>query len=594
MKPTNGIGILDLFFAYFFLEVTVLGQDFSWLQLALERKGYTPDYMREIQDCSCDTLLDVDRFSQFLYQHPDLVYTVLPDFDTDGDCAGIIGFAGLSELGFRCHLYTPIPDMGYGFGRKVIDRLLRLFPDTQVIVTCDHGIACHEGVAYAKSLGLYVLVTDHHPQDDDGDSGETKPLVCGDVVVDPMRVDDPYSHPQICGAYVLWKCLYQYALDYGTPYTHTQIWRLRVFAGIATVGDQMPLVYENRGLVRECISVCKMLVSDENGLVEDMITGCDVYVSAFHGLQIFLKCLVEVKNISRITEELFAFYVSPMFNAVKRMDFSVSMVYQFFFGCQDDEERYGLFEDWLELNENRKVVVSDYFDDMLEQEQLFAPYMYLSDAPPKILGLLASKLMDGRTHPVFVVREDADGTLHGSGRSPEWLDFRDAIRRMPNQGTIEVKGHAHAFALSLQRQDVEPLLTYLKELAQLSGVSDSVDLVSNDLVIGDNPELCDHPFTLYSVVEYTYHIRDFEPFGAGFTRPGITLVFRTGALELSRLGKEGQHVKAVHWGTGFPILSWNQDLDQIPTHDGYYWIRGDVSVSTFGGQLTTQFTGVFV
>lgn len=566
------------------------------LSLALERKGYTEEYMCEIQDSSHGDLLDVEKFSGFLYSHRDLVYTVLQDFDTDGSFSGILGFAGFSEMGFKCRLYTPFPDMGYGFGRQAIDLVMRAFPDTQVIVTCDQGIDCHEGIAYAKSLGLYVLVTDHHPMD------EKKPLVCGDVVVDPMRPEDPYGHPEICGAYVFWQCLYDYAKRYGTPFMRTQIWRLRVFAGIATVGDQMPMLYENRQLVQEAIDFCNMVLSDENGLLEDMVVGCPVYRDAFYGLSAFVKLLGERKKISEVDEGTFGFYISPMVNAVKRMCTDMGPLYRLFFGCRDEDEREDAFGEIFNINEERKVAVKAYYEKILEEMegnmQPYAPYVYLSEAPPKILGLLASKLQDLSEGPVLALKKKEDGTYGGSGRSPDWLDMREVMKGIPGgMAGLELKGHAHAFAMTAKSEpDLGRVVGYWRSLTEewVSKDTSRIGLPKYDLAVGDDPKVCDFPFSLLDVVRYAYGIRKFGPFGNRFERPSLLFVLDMRGLELSRIGKGRQHVKCVHVVTGFPFLSWNQDLDQVPCHDGYLWAKGDVELSEFNGETFIQFTGKFV
>lgn len=141
-----------------------------------------------------------------------------------------------------------------------MDRLLASYPGAKAIITADVGIASHAAVDYARNKGLKVFVTDHHRP--------LSVLPAADVVVDPLREDDPYEVKGICGAYVMYQCLEHYANCYEDFLTKEQISRLRVFAGIGTIPDSMPLVRQNRILVRDAVSICRYIYSNgESDLV---------------------------------------------------------------------------------------------------------------------------------------------------------------------------------------------------------------------------------------------------------------------------------------------------------------------------------------
>ena len=92
-----------------------------------ETRGYTSDYLSDIDVSDHDTLLSIDDMCRTLHDIHDRqsVITVLPDFDMDGIMSGVTGFAGLAELGFNVRLYIPDPKAGYGFDESVIDDLLK-------------------------------------------------------------------------------------------------------------------------------------------------------------------------------------------------------------------------------------------------------------------------------------------------------------------------------------------------------------------------------------------------------------------------------------------------------------------------------------
>ena len=198
------------------------------LERMFENRGYSKDMIISMDEPLGGKLLDIDLFCSVLHQaylnHDPVV--ILSDFDMDGIMGGVIGYAGLAELGFSVSLFCPDPSEGYGFSKKTIDRLLSEFSNTKVIVTADTGISELDSISYAKSLGMTVLVTDHHVQ---------KQVSAADVIVDPSRLDEVYPNPGICGACVLYFCLKEYAALYGTLFQQEQIDRLCLFAGIGTV-----------------------------------------------------------------------------------------------------------------------------------------------------------------------------------------------------------------------------------------------------------------------------------------------------------------------------------------------------------------------
>ena len=233
---------------------------FSYLlEKLFENRRYTDSFLSTFDAFDAnEQMLDSDAFCASLHRiHEDSsrpLVVFYPDFDMDGIMSGVVGFAGLAELGFNVVLYVPDPSDGYGFDAALIDKVMAAYPDAKVLITADTGVTCVDGVARAKELGLEVLVTDHH-----------KPggiLPDANVVVDPMRQDDPYTMPYVCGANVIYMLLQQYAAMYCSNETKSQIQRLRVFAGIGTISDSMTLLYVNRELVRNAVSICRLVYAD--------------------------------------------------------------------------------------------------------------------------------------------------------------------------------------------------------------------------------------------------------------------------------------------------------------------------------------------
>ena len=277
-----------------------------------KNRGYDINYINSINVYQHKNLFNVSELADRLKSIHDngTHIVVLPDFDTDGIMSGVIGFAGLAELGFNVSLFIPNPKEGYGFSDKTIERLVSEYPDTGAIITCDVGISCYDGIDKARSLGIEVLVTDHHKELSDFDD-----RMNAELVVDPMQSVDTYEHPFICGAYVLYQCLYHYTVKYCDKSLLAQINRLRVFAGIGTISDLMPMLYENRGIVKDTISLSRLIYSDGNPWFVNSIRGCDAYRRIYFGLytvfDVFTK-MGKIAGSSGIDESFFGYYFATI------------------------------------------------------------------------------------------------------------------------------------------------------------------------------------------------------------------------------------------------------------------------------------------
>ncbi len=560
-------------------------KDQSLFSLVCERRGVQIDDLSKLFVSAPSEVDHTEDFADFLYEHPDLVYTILSDFDSDGDNSGILAFAGLSELGFRVHLYTPSAKHGYGFNSpEVLAELLRLFPDTRVLITCDNGVDCKQGISLAHASGITVLVTDHHIQ---------KEEIGADLVVDPCSLGSQCAFTGICGAYVIWKCLYRYAEKYCSAFLQEQIYRLRVFAGIATVTDQMPMLYENRLLVREAVLFCELCLK---GWVPE-IFGCEVYRRAFAGLRVFLSELFAGRPYLNLDEDLFGFYVGPVFNAAsKRIGGSAFPVYYLFFGCETDEERADAARQLFRYNEQRKALVLKHMDLIDESAQPFAPYIYQTEAPSGILGLLATELMKRSGRPTLVFGPEQDGVVSCSGRAPEWFPFyRDVQEKLTGVSSLVIGGHASAFGCSVAASELEQLYQYFcNREKDLCGDYDiALDQSLPDIVLGEDGDCGLDALDLWN---FYWDIERYRPYGQGFPQPDVELRFLNRGVRWYFMGKyiddagmeRHRHQKAL-LPNGFAVLFWNQEF--IPGE--VVSCRGKLMLSEYDGRVSLQFAGIY-
>ena len=561
-------------------------------QYLMNKRDYTNQFLDTIEQVTKDTLMDIDLLADLLQ----VIYlakrkiTILPDFDMDGIMSAVVGYAGMSDLGFEVSLYESDPGKGYGFDASTIDDLLRKHPGTEAIITCDTGITCYEGVAYAKSLGLTVLVTDHHLQ-------KSRDKLQADVIVDAKRIDDMYETSDICGAYTLWKCLHHYATKYRDGERIDNIEKLRVFASIGTVSDVMPVLYENRKLLKDGITWCNALFEPETSIAELFATndyallktihGHETFVSAFYGLYNLLQVLYETGKFKvQVTEELFGFYVAPMFNSLKRLEKPVRIAYDVFFNVGRSLES---IDKLMELNERRKQLVDRYFAELKEQLQPFEPYIYISQAPAGILGLLATKVMEETGLPTMVVRQDKR-SFHGSGRSPEWYPCNS---RMTISG-FHLAGHEGAFGVGFtDKMEVKSALAFLeKDVIEVYNTLEVVEDVEPELVFGKG----DIELSLDMMKRASRVIESFRPFGRGFsmfTQRCVIPMSQVASMEF--IGKDQETTKLILWD-GACILMWRSGsrLREIEGEIDTLVVDGGVSWNVFNDIWTLQFTGDLV
>jgi len=496
------------------------------------------------------------------------------DFDTDGIMCGVIGKAGLSELGFNVDLYNPMPSNGYGFHRCDVDNIISQYPDVKFILTADVGISSADTIRYAMSKGVSVLVTDHHkcPAVDD------YPAL---VTVDPY-LDKNCQFPEICGAFVLWQILDLYARKYTNPIVVTDINRLRLFAGVATISDMMPLLHENRQLVRDAVSIARYYFNYD--LSTEGITPpaySKAYSMCFAGFVQLLNHFADlgkIRTTNDIDETFFGFYLIPLLNSAKRMDGDMYAMYEMFFSqcvfalpeypdmrCVDNAISY-----ICDLSDQRKLLVEQKFADIVEAREYalsgddYAGFdaeekiekfkkitrfmdcnVYITDAPGGICGLLAQRMLNLTGMPCLVVYEDEHGGWSGSGRSPLWFPFVD---NMHKADCIFAAGHNPSFGVRIcDMQALDKYREYYNSVIckSFDEYVSSADIVDTSVVLslkGDEP--CDFVYDDDMIKLFMSESELFHPYGQAF--PAVTFRMTIPAdVNGSVFGRDNNHVKLI-------------------------------------------------
>lgn len=425
---------------------------------------------------------------------------IIGDYDIDGVCSTYILTAGLRACGAVTDAAIPhrILD-GYGLNDRLILDAYEAGIDT--IVTCDNGIAAASQIAYAKSLGMTVVVTDHHevPYEVQPDGSRRECLPEADAVVDPKQQACGYPFDGICGAVVAYK-LVQVLLDkvlsdnrnayIAAPTEEAQKLQreLLAFAAFATIGDVMELVDENRVIVKYGLRIIER--SENYGLQALM---------SVNGLQ---NKLLSVYHVG--------FVLGPCLNATGRLDTAARALQMFL--TEDKAEAVTIAGELKELNDSRKGMTlqgTEQAIDLIEQTGLKEDkvlVVYLPECHESLAGIIAGRIRERYQKPVFVLTKSEDG-VKGSGRSIDAYHMYDKMSECKELYT-KYGGHKLAAGVSMPEENVEKFRDYLNTHCELS---------PEDF---EEKILIDVPMPMsYVTPAFVRQLSVLEPFGNGNPKP---------------------------------------------------------------------------
>jgi len=426
--------------------------------------------------------------------------TVHGDFDVDGVCATTILVGALRGLGAECDWL--IPDrMADGYGLSAANVELLAERGTRLLITVDCGVTAVEQVAQAKSLGMDVVVTDHH---------QPGPELPDCLTLHPGV--DGYPFEGLCGTAVAWKL----ASALGEGESDLDL------VALATVADVVPLVGENRFLVKR-------------GLEE-------VRRAKRPGI----RALLEVAKCepTQLDESDLGFRLAPRINAAGRLYRADAGVELF---LTDDEERAK--EIAVELNranserratEREVDTAAEAARRELLDEIREAPGLVLAGEGwhPGVIGIVASRLVERHHRPVVVISLDGEGGGRGSARSIPGFDLLAGLEACAEL-LDGFGGHKAAAGLQLQAGNVEAFrAAFAAHAASVMAPEDLRKTERVDAMVGGS-ELG---------LGLAEELRRLAPFGMG--NPGVRLLVPSARVKDVRAMGEGKHCRfSLHSGS---------------------------------------------
>ena len=411
---------------------------------------------------------------------------IIGDYDIDGIQSTYILLEGFRMLG--ADVDSDIPDRmkdGYGLNRNLIDRALEADVDT--IITCDNGIAAAEEIAYAKSMGMTIVVTDHHevPYTEIG-AGRRYILPEADAVVDPKQEDCTYPFKGLCGAAVAYKLVEALMEAMGKDAEDADY--LMENVAIATIGDVMDLVDENRIFVKQGLD---MLKRTEN-----------------LGLKALMECTGV--NVDKLSPYHIGFVIGPCMNASGRLDTAKRALE--LLEAKKVAEADLLAGDLKALNDSRKDMTAQAVEEAFiqvensELKDADVLVVYLPECHESLAGIVAGRIREKYYRPVFVLTKGAEG-LKGSGRSIETWHMYEGLNRVKHL-LSKFGGHKMAAGLSMSEENLEQ---FRKEINEKSGITPENlnEKIAIDMQL---------PFECVNE-KFIEELAVLEPFGKGNARP---------------------------------------------------------------------------
>lgn len=472
--------------------------------------------------------------------------SVMGDYDADGITGASILYCILAKLGVTPYIRLPRRmSEGYGLNVSTIGEFT-----SGLLITVDNGIAAIEAVSAARDAGLDVIVIDHHlPQ-------ETLPNA--NIIVDPHIEPEKNGFVDYCGAGLAFK-LAQLLF----PHDEQFITMMTALAAIGTIADSMPLVGDNRIIVKAGLAAMKEYRRASSRRI--LLPG--------------VRALLRTADVYDVDETDIGFKIGPMLNAAGRMrDDGASLSFETL-TVRTEQEGMALAEQLRLINEERKEKTAEceaMVEAAIEMECLFynkPMCVCVDNIPEGIVGILTGRIAERYKTPTFILTtsDENPGILKGSGRSYGNYNLMDVVNAaMPY--LEKGGGHAGAAGISVREEN------YSEMVNAMARKMEDYETPENEVLEYDLRIDADNVKAVFN------DIAKYAPYGQGNPRP----VFQVNDVILSPrmghvakyMGKNFEHVKL--FGRGYSVICFGKTDDYksagCPINLD---VIGEISMNTF-------------
>jgi len=479
---------------------------------------------------------------------------VWADYDVDGIVSATIMYETLKALGCEdIIIYFPHrEEHGYGLHPEGIAELHQ--QGATLLITVDCGSTNHEEVNLAKSLGMQVVITDHHHVQEH--------IPDADAFLNPQQPGCEQAYKGICGAFVAWKLCWALQSEDGLVIPSRSREQFPLLA-LATVADVVPLLNENRVVVLEGLRAVR--TTNHIGIL----------------------ALLQSAGLtqSSLTEYDFSHRIAPRLNAAGRIAHATASFRILI--TKDPVEAKQLAGKLEQLNTERRSITDRCLLSALEQAKEHGDTKALvvrgKDWPPGIVGLLASRLVDLYAKPALAIGFTADRWV-GSARSLDCFHITEALGEVSDY-LLGFGGHAKAAGFSMTEASVDIFTQRFLELAERSLTDEELmPRLSLDVVL-DPKDITG---------EFFDALQQLAPFGMGNRKPVFALYGCT-LLEKREVGSTKEHIKLkvakdgmVFTGIAFGLRSFVEEIVVNDLVDIAFYLE----TNTWNGVTTLQLSCV--
>ena len=474
-------------------------------------------------------IMDMDRAVErikFALENGEKI-CVYGDFDADGVTATALLYSYLETLGADVTYYIPDRESeGYGMHKSAVDTLSN--DNINLIITVDTGISAASEVAYAKSLGIDTVVTDHHMP------GEILPDAC--AVVNPHRKDCKSRFKQISGVGVAFKLVCAIEGEYAD--IDMLLDNYSDLVCIGTIGDIVPLVDENRVFVKRGLEIIN------------------------NGDRAGIRALCEVSGLKErvVTSGNVSFTLVPRINAVGRLGLSKDSVALLL--TEDYEQALEIAQKLSEDNLQRQKIEKDILlqinKEIGKNPSLVQDRVIVIDGEgwkKGVVGIVSSRIKDIYGKPCIIISRDGE-MANGSGRSVEGFDLWAAVNSCSDI-LSHFGGHTMACGLGLKSDDIELFRRRVNDYA-----AEINNMPINKLSIDCKLNPC------FVDLDVARDLSLLGPFGAGNQTP----VFQLSNLKITSISpiKNNTHLRItfIHNGKYITAMKFKSSTMDFPYSQG--------------------------
>ena len=473
------------------------------------------------------------------------------DYDVDGITASSILYLALHARGVSSTVRLPRRmSEGYGLSVKAVNEC----DNGQFLITVDNGISSLEAIKRAKEKKMTVVVTDHHLPYVNPETQKIE-YPCADLIVDPNATDFPCDFRGYCGAGLAFKIA---CVLLGK---NPEIYKLWTIAAIGTLADSVPLIAENRRIVRNGLQLMQ-----KHGTMTE-------------GLKALLQAY---QDGGIVDEEMINYNIAPALNAPGRLNDFGAMDSFHCLTCEVVSASY-LADKLVRANNTRKNLTNTWTRKTIEsvqQEYKTTPnavVAYMEDIPEGLCGIIAGRVAEKMHVPCFLFANTEDPkVIKASGRTYGDVNLKELLDQNAKL-TVKYGGHAEAAGVSILKSKFEEFKN-----AVLNSLSDSAGK--------QNGSVCyDLKIPSYQVREVVEELKKYGPYGVGNPKPiilmeGVTLVPK-GSNYYYPIGTGG--VKLM--GPGFNAISFDGMSHYAELgHPRSVDLVGELSENVFNGNRTDR------